>query len=237
MAETLTTLRTQLRERLGEATAAAWTDTELDRWINEGARELALRTEWQQSIVDMNVAAQVYKVPLLTGSPTTPIQRIHKAEWIPVSGAAAAEAGGGIQQVYRLTYQSISSLDSIRGTGQQMASGIPVYYSLWGTPSANQTCILYPRPSMAGTLRLHAYTLPVAAASGSDTVAAPEGWHHLVLDYAEFKAKVRDKDPDWQIAKQTFAENVANMKSMFARMTDETEYINPFGDWSEMGWY
>ena len=45
MARTLALLRGDVRSRLNEATAAFWSDAELTRWINEGASDVARRTE------------------------------------------------------------------------------------------------------------------------------------------------------------------------------------------------
>lgn len=225
-------LRTQLRERLGESTAAAWTDTELDRWLLEGVQEIANRTEYNRTIVEQNVSAGEFRVLL---SDTLRVQRVHKAEWIPVEDAATAEAGGATHQVYRLEYQNISTMDAIRGSGQLLGDGVPAYYALWGVAGVSMTVVLYPRPSAAGTLRLHVYGSPAAPATEDTELSLPMGWEHLVLMYGEYRALVRDKDDRWQIAKTEFEEAIQSFKRMFSTYTDETEQVQPWGS-GATGW-
>jgi len=228
---TLAELRVELRSRLNEPTAAAWTDDELDRWINEGVRETSNRTEFNRSILEQDVAAQEFRV-LLTASDR--IQRVHKAEWIPVADAATVEAAGGTHQVYRLEYQNISTMDAIRGSGQLLSDGVPAYYALWGTPGS-LTVVLYPRPSAAGTLRTHAYASPSDMTADGDVANLPIGWEHAVLSYAEYKAKVRDRDEGWQIAKSDYEETIKNYKVAFSTYTDETEQVQAWGSGAS-GW-
>ncbi len=239
-------MRTALRDRLGESTAAAWTDTELNRWINEGVREVAILTEWNRVIDEQNVTSPAYRIDLT--STTNVIHRVQKCEWIDVSSAASAEAGGATHQVYRLEYQNISNLDAIRGSGQMLSDGIPAYYGLWGAPGSMKV-ILYPRPSTNGTLRVHGYAMPAdldPADDGADDdlvdVSLPVGWDQLVLDYAEYRALLRDKDDNWQIAKSQFNDRIREYKRMFDSLTDETETIQPWGSgatgWAyDAGWY
>lgn len=225
-------LRTQLRERLGESTAAAWTDTELDRWLLEGVREIANRTEFHKEVVEQNVAANEFRVLL---SSSLSVQRVHKAEWVPVEDAATAEAGGATHQVYRLEYQNISTMDAIRGSGQLLSDGVPAYYALWGVTGTALTVVLYPRPAAAGTLRVHAYTVPAAPATDGTEVELPMGWEHLALQYGEYRALVRDKDERYQIAKTEFEDSIKQYKVMFSSHTDETDQIQAWGS-GATGW-
>ena len=230
-------LRTQLRERLGETLATAWSDTELDTWIYEGVKELNNRTEYNRRELDYEVLAGEWRVPVAAS-----VQRIHKIEWGPTSslGYELTLPSLANWQVYRLEYMNISTLDAVRGTGQTLTSSIPQYYSLWGTSQTNNqdgsggiglTVILYPKPSEAGSIRLHCYAVPEEPATDNDDWNLPAGWEHLVLMYAEYRALVRDKDDRWQIAKSDFEEGITNFKRMFSTYTDETESIQHSSGW------
>jgi hypothetical protein len=208
--------RSKLRERLGEGAAYSWTDTELNSWIYEGAVEVALLTECLSTIQNVSVASGVYTV-----NPPADAIRIHRLEWInlPVGNPNFSTA-----QVYPLDYRSINNLDSIRGTGQQSVTGIPRIYSTWGySGTSTFNIILYPRPTSAGTLRVWYYQRPSEPANDAAQVLIPDGWEHLILDYAEYRAKLKDRDEDWQAAKAQFNEHIAQFKSMFSRLVDENE--------------
>lgn len=236
MAPTLLIARTALRERLSEPTAAAWTDAELNRFLNEGCREIAIRTEYIATSVDVNVAAGTYQVPL-TGA--AGLLRIHRAEWINTQSLGSSD------QIYPLSYTQLNNLDSVRGSGQQTMTGIPSMYSTWGAnvTSNSPKIVLYPKPSSAGTLRVWYYRTPVEATLDTDTLACPEGWEHIVYDYAEYRAKLKDGDQSWQVAKQDFETRLTEFKQMFARLVDENDSIGvdawygPNYQSDEWGWY
>lgn len=221
MPPTLAVARTALRERLSEVSAAAWTDTELNRYLNEGIREIAIRTECLASTTDVAVTAGVY----LVAAPST-VSRIHRAEWAPSNPVGSSD------QIYPLRYMQLNNLDSVRGSGQQTMSGTPEIYSTWGYPgSTTFRVVLYPKPTTNGTLRIHYYRLPTAAASDADVLDLPEGWEHLVYDYAEFRSRLKDGDDAWQVAKTEFEGRLELFKSQFARLTDENDTIGVDGFW------
>lgn len=216
---TLLVARTALRERLSEPTAAAWTDTELNRFLNEGCREIAIRTEYIATRADLNVTAGIYQMNLSV--PLNDVLRVHRAEWINTQSLT------GSDQIYPLRYAQINNLDSIRGSGQETSRGIPSLYSMWGANTYLNVpkIILYPRPSANGILRIWYYGLPYPATADGDSLPCPEGWEHLVYDYAEFRAKVKDGDQSWQVAKNDFEMRLTEFKNMFSRLTDENDSI------------
>jgi hypothetical protein len=239
MAPTLTESLLALRERLSEPSAAAWSDSELTRLLNEGCREIAVRTEYISATADIVVSAGQYTVPVNTAAPG--FLRVHKAEWCQSPGGTV----GASDQIYPLDYTQITNLDSVRGSGQQTIQGTPSIYSTWGASTVSQTAklILYPRPDSAGVLRIWYYALPAVVATGTDVLGCPNGWEHLVYDYAEFRAKVKDGDDSWQVSKQDFESRLDEFRKMFARLSDENDrigadafyYPNQFGA-DEWGW-
>lgn len=214
---TLLAARTALRERLSEPTAAAWTDAELNRYLNEGVREIAIRTECLATTADIAVAVGVY----LNSAPAT-VNRIHRAEWV---SSIIADFSGS-DQIYPLRYTQINNLDRMRGSGQETVTGIPEIFSTWGYPgTATFKIVLYPRPQTAGTLRIHYYRLPTDASVDADLLDLPAGWDHLVYDYAEFRARLKDGDDAWQVAKSEFEGRLDLFKNQFARLVDENDSL------------
>jgi hypothetical protein len=212
---TLLAARTALRERLSEPTAAAWSDGELNRYLNEGVREIAIRTECLAATADVAVSTGVY----LNNVPAT-VNRIHRAEWAPSNPVSSSD------QIYPLRYTQINNLDSMRGSGQQTITGIPEMFSTWGYPGTSTfKVVLYPKPQTAGTLRIHYYRIPVDLTADTDLLDIPNGWDHLVYDYAEFRARLKDGDDAWQVAKSEFEGRLDLFKNQFARLVDENDTI------------
>ena len=257
-------LTTQLRERLGEATASAWTDTELQNWLNEGVKDIAIRTECCMYRAEVIVDDGVYLInfpswntsdainvieedgnTVGTVSSTGPqVIRIARCEWVDdttenftaLSAALVSDALGNTydvdKQVYPLEYRSLSSMDAIRGTGQQTIEGIPNTYSLWGQ-SGNIKIVLYPKPSTTGHLRVYFYAIPEAMDGDSDTTKLPVGWENLVLDYAQYKAQLRDSNGNWQAAKQEYEMHIGMYTAQFKRLTTHNEPIETDAFWHE----
>ncbi len=99
MPTTLGDLITDVRFRLSETIEAEWADQELTRYINEGARDVARRTETLQATVDVDngmspiVGVQEFDLP-------EDLIRLYRVEYRPDSG-----------NVYPLEYRDFNSLD------------------------------------------------------------------------------------------------------------------------------
>lgn len=253
----LSDLITQLRERLGEPTATAWTDTELTNWINEAVRDIATRTECNEYMIELDVDQDEYLVtfPPAAGTLVKPdgsstfssnlthrVVRIWRCTWIDNadqdSWADEQLATPGRHLEYPMRYSSISGLDSVRGAGQQTNSGRPEFYSLWGQ-SGNMRIVLYPRPHQDGNLRVYFYGLPPVMSDDTDTDGLPVGWETLILDYGEYRAKVRDQNQGWQIAKNEYEQRLNDFKAQFVRLTSHNEpiEIDPYFYSDATGWY
>lgn len=250
-------LKTQLRERLGEPSATAWSDTELGTWINEAVRDISTRAECNQYLIELNVDQDEYLIgfPPAVGTLIRPdgastfssnltysVGRIWRMTWIDNADQDTwtdeQKSTPDRYLEYPLRYSSISGLDSVRGAGQQTNSGRPEFYSLWGQPG-NMKIVLYPRPHADGNLRVYFYGIPPEMSGDSDTDGLPIGWESLILDYAEFRAKVRDQNPNWQVAKQDYESRLDTFRMQFKRLTDHNEPIevDPYFYDDATGWY
>lgn len=204
----------QIRDRLDEATSTYWTDAELYRFINEGAREVCRRGEVLQKrdTIASIASTQEYTMP-------TDVLRVYRVEYEDASS-----------NVVPLEYRDFNSMDSIWWTRQKTTTGSkPYWYTMWGYPPALKI-ILYPAPTTGSeTIRVFYYGLPTALADdGTDvaeTVEVPQGWEDLVVLFAEFTAMRKDGDPRWAEAKTLFEERTKDMIEMTRRWTDQADSV------------
>lgn len=211
MTATLAQVMTRTRDRLNEASARHWTEPQLRRWINEGAADIARRTECLLAKSTINITAGARSISLASLSPQ-PI-RLHRAEYSP----------GSTSQFYPLEYRDYSLMDDVWGTSQALTSGTPQYFTAWGFfPS--MTLYVYPAAASAGVITLYYYRLPTARSeSGTDdglTVEVPDGWEDLVADYAEMRALRNDSNPRWAESRGIYEEKVNAMIAMTTRPVD-----------------
>lgn len=109
---------TNCRSMLNEVTARFWTDAQIITWINEGARDLARRTETLQSYTyttNIYAGLNVYQAP-------ANLIRIDRMEFI-VNG-----------QTYMVTPSTQNEMDQFWGTNQFTTSSYPEFFVMWGSP-------------------------------------------------------------------------------------------------------
>lgn len=205
---TLLEVRTQVRSALDEALGPrAWENYELDNWINEGARDIARRSETIQSFFEnIRVLANVGKYAM----PDDMI-RIHRVEFVIAS------------QTYPVAASTYAEMDQYWGSWQTVPGSIPAAFVLWGTPGISLEMQLYPIPAQNGLLNIFYYRQPRKAERPGDPVEVPEGWHDAVVLYCEFQAKRRDKDPLWQEAKQLYEQALGNMILVTRQWHDQNQ--------------
>jgi hypothetical protein len=213
MAKTLGECITSIRDRLDETDARAWTDAQLRRWVNEGVRDVARQAEVLQTTEDIAVSGgtQEYLMP-------ADVVRVYRVEWRP----------DGETSVYPLDYMDFHEMDQVWNTSQS-TSGTPAYYTMWGyPPSLNM--ILYPTPAVGGAARVFYYRVPAnLETDGTDDaedVSVPEGWEDLLIDYAEYHALRKDRDPRWQEARALYLERLGNMYDITRRWSDQAGTIS-----------
>lgn len=225
MSTTMTTAITALRERLDEASAQQWSDTALQRWLNEGCKDIARKTESLLTTANITGVAgtQSYTAP-------TDLIRINRIEW----------QATGEDMKYPLDYRFFNAADEIWYSSQSVTQGRPEIWTYWGTVPA-LTITLYPTPSAGGTIKVFYYKLP-AEVSGGTALPIPEGWEDCVYAYAEAKALRADRDPRWQEAQAEYQEKINDMLVLTGQLTDQPGQIvhhNTAGgvpNWLSGGW-
>lgn len=219
MAVTLGEARAAIRERLDEPNEGQWTDTDLDRWINEAVRKIAREAETIEDTDTVSTTAAVQDYP----GPADAF-RLHRVVWRP----------SGSNQVYPLEPRTLHTLDAVAYTHLEITRSIPAYYAAFKRPA--MTIRLYPTPSVNGQLEIVYYRTPADAASDSDSLdGIPEGWHDVVYDYVEFRALRRARDPRYVDAKMNFDENMGRLINFTRHWTDQAvgQIVPAFNG----GWY
>lgn len=233
MAKTLGIMLYELRARIDEPVENRWKDRELRTWINEGLREVATRTECLRDTASIAVVAgtQSYTMP-------TDIVREHNVEFDPT----------GSQQTFTLERRDYRAMQQWWGSYQTTSGYAPSFYTTWGFPGDMQV-IIYPVPSVDGTLTVFYYRLPALLSVFGDAdgtaVEVPEGWESVVLDWAEQKAYFKDRRPqDAGIAKERFDQGLSALAETAIRYSDAPGEIlydqtvggGPFDEWGGLGW-
>lgn len=225
MSKTQNQLLAEARQRLDESAAHAWDDEWLRVLINDGAKDIARRTESMQKKGTIAAVAgtRSYTMP-------TDMVRAHRIEYFAT----------GVTQIHTLEGRDYNNADAIWGLSQAVTSGTPSIYALWGYPPT-LLLYLYPTPAVSGTINVYYYKLPTSLAtatttSGAVAVDIPEGWEDLILDYVEYRALRRDRDPAWQSAKAIYDEHLLDMYDTTRRWTDQAGVITGGGAMGLPAW-
>ena len=223
MTMTLATALTATRQRLDETNAAGWADPELRRWINEAVTDIARKTEVLQTTAELDVDALDAEHTLSAGV-------------LPAYPATYTEDGN--DHIYPLEYMDFNAADSVWWTNMATTEARPRIFTLWGYPPTLKA-VLYPVPSVAGTLTVYYYANPTPLATdGTDDaeeLVAAEGYLDLILEYATSMALRRDRDPRWKEHKAKYDEDLNAMIEMTRRWSDQAGTISRQGyglpDW------
>ncbi len=219
MTVTMTALLADIRDRLDESTARFWTDAQLERWANEGIRDIARRAETLQTRADITAVTgtQEYSLP-------TDVLRVYRVEYRPT----------GSSSVYPLEYRDFNSMDEVWWSAQTISRNYPVMFTMWGYPPTLKM-IVYPTPSTGGSFKVFYYQSP-ALVTGSTVIPVPEGWVDLVALYCEYLAMRRDADPRWMEAKALYEEKLLNMMDLTRRWSDQADSVQSFTGRGVPGW-
>lgn len=209
MTQTQSNLIQMVRDRLDEPTEASWLNTELRRWINQGAREVARRTETLQATktIPLTTGVQQYAAPV-------DVIRIYRVEFLDASNG-----------VFPLEYRDYNNMDTVWWSSQLTVQSRPALWTAWGFPPT-LNLVLYPVPDSSSTnIKVFYYRTPTTIAEdGSQpnvVLDVPEGWEDLIVDYVEYNALRKDRDPRWQEAKALFEEHTTAMFEMTRRWSDQ----------------
>jgi hypothetical protein len=206
---------TRARSRLDEDTARQWSEQDLRAWINEGARQIARKTEALED--RQTIAAVVSQSEYTLASDAI---RIHRVEFTPTS-----------EDTVKLEYVDVKQLDNFGWNDRTRTDNNPYIYTVWGS-GATLKLITFPSPATAGNFTTWYYRLPVSLSETGNTqrnstVEIPQGWDDVLLDYIEWRALRKDRDPRWQDAKAVFDESMDTMYNMTRRWVDESGMILP----------
>jgi hypothetical protein len=205
MPVTLAQARVALRERLDEYSARQWTDNMLDRWLHEGAKDIARRAEVLQDTATIAAVAgtQAYTLP-------DDMVRIYRL----------AFNATGDPTSYPLEARDFKTADAVWWTQQAVTQGTPALFTMWGVPGSVQA-ILYPTPAVGGTLTAHYYRLPLKAVDDTDELDLPEGWEDCAYAFAEHLALRQDRDQRWQESKAMYEELLSELVRLTQHHTDQ----------------
>ncbi len=225
-AQVLTMVRARLDEADGEH---QWLNSELRSWMNEAMRDIARRTEslMQSDTVTGVVGQHNYTLD-------SDIVRVHMVEWRPTAGG-----------VYLMEATPLHVFKSSVPPQQEDAQGRPQLWTLWGF-GPTMELLVYPTPAEAGTFKVYKYLMPadlaIDGSDASDTVTVPTGWEDLICDYAEYRAKRKDADPDWQAAKALYDEHLLDLYATAIQWQDQAGVITagnsqvPAWLWADTGY-
>jgi len=204
MSVTLLTARTEVRALLNESTAAFWTDSQLNSWLNQGCEDVARRSQtlWQEVQLSVSPNTQLYNFP-------ADFLNAHRAEFSPLNSS----------QTYSLDYRAINNMDEVWGILHSLPAAWPQYFTIRGN-NYGYFLMLYPSPGAAGTLTVYYYRQAVAQSSDSGYIDVLSGWEDMVYDYAIYKALRASRDVTWKDAYGLYETNVLAQIDKSRNMTD-----------------
>lgn len=220
---TLADIRTDVKNRIADATGKFWSDVMLTSWINSALKDVARRAEILETTDDIAVTGGLgtreYTLP-------TDIFRVHRVEFvISTSNVIILEA------------RELHELDSIWGGNQVRAYTAPNYYAIWGIMGIDAKIYIYPTASQSGTLRIYSYRLPTAVSADANVCEIPAGWEDLIALYCEYVALRRDSDPRWQDAKAIYEQELQDCILLTRSHHDQSHWVTtPASAIPWMGW-
>jgi hypothetical protein len=190
MALSLTNALTQIRSQLDEPNPQFWTNAELTNWINSGCESFARQTRTLRRLESIPVVAstQNYTAP-------SDFYAVYRIEFVPTAT--------GQVFVYPLEFMGYNEMDQAWGVYQTFPAAWPQAFTLWGNPPS-LTIRLFPVPNQGGLLNVFGYREPVPVVNGADPVDVLQGYEDAIIEYATYKAKRKDNDPTWQVAKDNY---------------------------------
>lgn len=212
MAQTISTTITNARLMLNEPTATRWTDVELQRYINDGQRDIARRIPWYRvkSTATATASTQEHNAP-------SDAQWVYEVSWTET----------GTSRVIPLEQYDFTNVAFSMGTQLTTAVGVPRYFYTWGYPGTSTFKInLIPTPSVAGTLTYHYYGSPadhaLTTTAQTGSVIVPLGYEDAITLFVVYSALMADADPRWQEYKQLYEQAIAALEEAAIRYSPRT---------------
>lgn len=213
----LTTFIVDIRNRLDESAARQWTDAQIRAWVNEATKDIARKTE---ALEDRATIAAVISPVTAEYALAASTIRVHRVEFKATANNLTIP----------LDYADVKNMDGFGWSQRTLAQNQPYAYTIWGS-GATLKLVVHPAPSAAGNFTVWYYRLPVELAEDgsddSDPVELPAAWDDILLDYVEYRALRKDRDPRWVEAKALYDENLSTMYDNTRRWADEAGAIMP----------
>lgn len=216
MTMTQTAAVEEVRVRLDEVAPGFFRDSDIRRFINEGVREVARKSEWKRAIQNVSVTGGVQTYVLAADT-----IEVYRVEYQPANSSLK----------YPMEYRDLNAMDVVWGNYQSISQGTPTMWSMW---SANPPVVyLAPIPSQSGQINVFYYSMPsdlatTSASSAQTALDVPQGWEDLVVEFATglgFRKSRRAQD--YQICMQVFADKLQDFMKVTARYTDAPTMIVP----------
>lgn len=177
---TLTTLRTQVYARLGlDSTAAGNDEARTTEYLNQGVREVLLRTHCYVKCADLTLTTDTWKYDL----PTSMLQLRE----------VYSDSSTGSVQLERVSTENLLSL---RRAADTTSDPSVMRYAVEGS----NLFMVWPTPSSAAVLDVFYVPKPTEMSSGSHDPSnatyggVPSEFHHAILLYA--LAQMADQEDD-----------------------------------------
>jgi hypothetical protein len=212
--EAINAARTQIDD---ENTASQFfTDQQIQRWINDGVRDVARRTE---SVLSYYTALTATAGQGKYNLPTNVI-RVHRCEFTPT----------GSTQIYNIQPSTYDELDQIWGINPTIQASYPSAFACWGTVG-QMTIQFYPVPGQSGRFNLFYYKMPTdltqtgATTDNAVPLDIPAGWDDVITEYVTFRALMKIRDPTWQMHRQLYDTNIQYLIEVTRQAHDGGRYV------------
>lgn len=219
----LEVLRADVRSHVDESLQAFWTETELDRWINEALRDISRRTETLQAVklIRAETGVTQYDAP-------ANMLRIYRVEYRQSAS-----------NIVPLEFRPLHDMDDVWYRSRS-GGGSPQWWSFWGFPSDQDRAQLYVYPSPSETVEegiaVFYYRLPNVLVSDTQIADISAGWEDLVPLYVEVLCLRKDKDRRWKDAYDLYEARIGDMIAMTRQPTDQMQYFSGGGGGGIPGW-
>lgn len=216
MAKTIADIMMDISIRCDDEGMVRFRPEVLRRFIYDGCKAAALRTECLRETQTIAVGADVAEVV----GPTDAV-RITMAQFQPT----------GQSMVYPLEYMDYSSMDQVWGPWQGVdQSSYPSYFTTWSFPPT-LNIRLYPIPSEGGSLQVFYYRLPATidpgGADDTNNIDLPSGWEELVTDYGCAQCWLKDRQTDmYQFAMTEFQSKIVALLETSVRYSDNAGQVD-----------
>jgi hypothetical protein len=199
MTQTQLTIVTAVRDRLDETVAGQWSDAQLRRWINEGARDMARRTKHLKDTTTISTVSGTAEYTV-----DADVLEVEQAYYAPGDGRQVP-----------LIARAWEGMNAVWGQYRDQQGGDPAMFTTWGF-SPNLKIRLFPVPSTSSkTVTLYVSRLPAdLATDGSANGTAidfPDAWIDGIYDFVTYQALFKDRDQRWTDAKTMYEQRVDDM--------------------------